>query len=169
MLEVRPLRASDARAVHRLLADPNVASWFRPDDQPEPYGLRDCEELVDRQVGHWAAHRFGMSLGWEGKTCVGWSLVQHTIVAGSSEVEIGWTVSSARWGQGIGTHLGQHALDRAAQLGLRSTVAYARADNAASRRVMEKLGLGYEREFEHRGRPHVLYRKALAGIPAALP
>jgi hypothetical protein len=37
-------------------------------------------------------------------------------------------------------------------------VAYTRADNAASRRVMDKLGLTYEREFEHAGYPHVLYR-----------
>jgi RimJ/RimL family protein N-acetyltransferase len=34
-------------------------------------------------------------------------------------------------------------------------------DNAASRRVMEKLGLEHEREFGHAGRTYALYRKAL--------
>lgn len=159
MLEVRRLQASDAPAVHQLLGDPKVASWFRPFDEPDPFSLRDCEELVQRQIGHWDAHGFGMALGWEGERCVGWSLLQHTIVAGSSEVEIGWTVASDRWRHGFGTHLGQHALDRATGLDLRSIIAYARAENASSRRIMEKLGLIYEREFEHRERPHVLYRK----------
>lgn len=162
MLDIRPLRDSDAPAVHGLLGDPEVANWLRAGDRPEPFSLSECEEFVRAQMGHWAAHRFGMSLGWDGATCVGWSLLQHTIVDGSSEVEIGWTVASSHWGQGIGTRLGQHALDRAACLGLRSTVAYARTDNAASRRIIDKLGLTYEREFEHRGRPHVLYRKTLA-------
>jgi RimJ/RimL family protein N-acetyltransferase len=162
VLDVRPLRDSDGPAVHQLLGDPQVANWFRGGEEPEPFSLSDCQEFVRAQMGHWAAHRFGMSLGWDGETCVGWSLLQHTVVDGFSEVEIGWTVASPRWGQGIGTRLGQHALDRAGGLGLRSTVAYARTDNAASRRVMDKLGFTYERAFEHRGRPRVLYRKAMS-------
>jgi RimJ/RimL family protein N-acetyltransferase len=58
--------------------------------------------------------------------------------------------------------MGQYALAGAASLGLDSIIAYTRVDNAASRHVMDKLGLHYEREFEHVELPHVLYRKALA-------
>ena len=36
-------------------------------------------------------------------------------------------------------------LDRACELELRSVIAYAQIENAASRRIMEKLGLSYER------------------------
>jgi ribosomal-protein-alanine N-acetyltransferase len=162
VLVIRPLRDSDAPAVHQLLGDPAVATWFRPEGQSEPYSLADCQEFVRGKIGHWTAHRFGMSLGWDGATCVGWSLLQHTIVDGFSEVEIGWVVASPRWGEGIGTRLGQHALDRAGELELRSTIAYARVENAASRRIMDKLGLSYEREFEHDGRTHALYRRVLA-------
>jgi hypothetical protein len=35
--------------------------------------------------------------------------------------------------------------------------------NHRSRRVMEKAGFIYEREFEHGGAPHVLYRRYLTG------
>ena len=35
-------------------------------------------------------------------------------------------------------------------------------DNARSRRVMEKLGLRPELEVEHRGLPHLLYRRPAA-------
>lgn len=161
MLDIRPLSDSDAPAVHQLLGDPDVASWLRAGGKSDPFSLAECEAFVRAQIGHWAAHRFGTSLGWEGSTCVGWSLLQHTIVAGASEVEIGWTVARAHWGRGLGTQLGQHALDGTNGLGLRSTIAYTRVDNSASRRIMEKLGLSYEREFEHRGLTHVLYRTAL--------
>jgi hypothetical protein len=53
-------------------------------------------------------------------------------------------------------------LGRGGALGLSGVIAYARVENVPSRRVMEKLGLTYEREFEHLGRPHVSYRKHLA-------
>ncbi len=157
MLDVRPLHADDAAAVHGLLGDPRVAGWFR---DAEPFSLTECERFVQRQLAHWSAHGFGMAVGWDGEDCVGWSLLQHCIVDGASEVEIGWTVASDRWGRGIATELGRHALDRTAGLGLRSLIAYARAENGASRRVMEKLGLEFEKQFEHGGRPHVLYRTA---------
>ena len=135
-----------------------MAAWLRRAGVSDPFSLDECEKFVHAQMGHWAAHGFGLSLAWDGEECVAWSLLQHCIVAGASEVEIGWTVASTRWGEGIATRMGQHALARAASLGLDTVIAYARADNGASRRVMEKLGLAYEREFEHAGRPHVLYR-----------
>jgi [ribosomal protein S5]-alanine N-acetyltransferase len=169
VLDVRPLCADDAPAVHGFLGDPRVAGWFR---DTEPFSLSECEQFVQRQLGHWAAHGFGMALGWDGAECVGWSLLQHCIVDGASEVEIGWTVAGDHWGQGIATQLGRHALERADGLALRRLIAYARADNSASCRVMEKLGLEYEKQFEHRGRPHVLYRTPVgppAGGAAASP
>jgi RimJ/RimL family protein N-acetyltransferase len=41
---------------------------------------------------------------------------------------------------------------------LRAAAAEATDGNAASRAVMEKLGMTYERHVEHAGLPHVLYR-----------
>ena len=78
-------------------------------------------------------------------------------MAGRAEVEIGWTVASDHWGQGIATELGGDALRRARTLGLQRIVAFTRRDNVRSRRVMEKLGLELEREFEHARLPHVLF------------
>jgi RimJ/RimL family protein N-acetyltransferase len=163
VLEIRRLAATDAPAVHRLLGNPEVAVWLRPRDNPEPFTLGECDAMVVAKLGHWSAHGFGMSLAWEGEECVGWSLLQHCIGAGAGEVEVGWTVARERWGQGLATRLGQHALASAVALGLDRTVAYTRVDNAASRRVMEKLGLSYEREFDYRGMPHVLYGTRPAG------
>jgi RimJ/RimL family protein N-acetyltransferase len=159
-MEIRPLLASDAPAIHHnLLGDPEIAAWFRSSG---PFTLAECEEMVTRKVAHRDVHRFGWSLGWKGDTCVGWGVAQYCIVDGFSEVEIGWTVARSHWRRGIATLLGQHALSEVASLGLRSIVAYAREENAASRGVMTRLGMTYEKSFDFDGRPHVLYRKPLA-------
>jgi RimJ/RimL family protein N-acetyltransferase len=159
-MEIRPLLATDAPAVHRsLLGDPEVAAWFRSSG---PFTLAECEEMVTRKVAHRAAHRFGWSLAWEGDTCIGWGVAQYCIVDGFSEVEIGWSVARSHWRRGIASRLGQHALTEVASLGLVSVVAYTREDNVASRGVMTKLGMSYEKGFDFAGEPHVLYRKPLA-------
>ena len=44
------------------------------------------------------------------------------------------------------------------ELGLPDLVSFTLHDNHASRRVMERLGFSYERDVEHAGLPHVLYR-----------
>jgi ribosomal-protein-alanine N-acetyltransferase len=65
------------------------------------------------------------------------------------------------WGRGIATELGRHALASAAEAGFERIVAFTRTENLASRRVMEKLGLSYERDFTHAGYPHVMYVTSL--------
>jgi len=158
-MEIRPLFATDAPAVHRsLLGDPQVAAWFRSSG---PFSLAECEEMVTRKVAHRAAHRFGWSLGWEGDTCIGWGVAQYCIVDGFSEVEIGWAVARSHWRRGMASRLGQHALTEVSSLRLRSIVAYTREDNVASRGVMTKLGMTCEKSFEFDDEPHVLYRKSL--------
>jgi ribosomal-protein-alanine N-acetyltransferase len=160
MLDIRPVAPEDAGAVLEILSDPEVASWLRGAGEAGPFTHAECEAIVAQKVAHWIAHGFGMSLAFRGERCVGRSVVQHSKVAGRSEVEIGWAVARDMWGQGLATKLGRHALTTATKAGFERVVAFTRPDNVASRRVMEKLGLGYEREFEHAGLAHVLYTNA---------
>ena len=158
-MEIRALLATDGPIIHRsLLGDPAIAAWL---GSPAPFTPAACEEMVTKKVAHRTAHGFGWSLGWEGDTCVGWGVAQYCIVDGLSEVEIGWTVARSHWRRGIATRLGRYALSEIAGLDLRSVVAYTRVDNVASRGVMAKLGMALEKSFDHRGEPHVLYRKPL--------
>lgn len=157
MFELRRMSARDAPALVHLLGDHEVARWLRPAGESGPFRLEECEAIVSQKVAHWTAHGFGTRLAWQGGRCIGWSLVEHCIAAGRSEVEIGWTVVRDHWRQGIATELGRHALAATQLLGLQRVVAYTRDDNVASRRVMEKLGLRYELDFQHAGLPHVLY------------
>jgi RimJ/RimL family protein N-acetyltransferase len=85
-----------------------------------------------------------------------------TFLDGRPEVEIGWAVAREHWGRGIATRIALAARKEASQLGLRGVVAFARTENGASLRVMEKAGLQRERELTHAGYPHILYREPAA-------
>lgn len=65
--------------------------------------------------------------------------------------------------------LGRHALGEVSELGLRSVVAYTREDNVASRGVMAKLGMSYEKAFEDDCETHVLYRLVLSRADTVAP
>jgi len=77
---------------------------------------------------------------------------------GTNETEIGWWLAWEHWGKGIATEAARRVLtDAFSRAKLRRIVAIARPENAASRRVMEKIGMVYERDYVHRGIPIVLY------------
>jgi RimJ/RimL family protein N-acetyltransferase len=144
--------------VHQFLSDPEVAKWLRPAGVSGPFTLEECVASIPAQVAHWTAHGFGPWLAWDGDACVGRCLLKHSIVDGRGEVEIGWAVARSYWGRGVATSMGRHALAAAAERGVTNVVAFTRVDNHASQRVMQKLGLAYERDIVHAGLPHVLYR-----------
>jgi RimJ/RimL family protein N-acetyltransferase len=73
-------------------------------------------------------------------------------------IEIGWWLASDLWGQGLVTESAQLVLsDGFGRLGLNRIVAVALRENKASTRIMEKLGMTYEREVLHYGFHVVMY------------
>jgi RimJ/RimL family protein N-acetyltransferase len=76
------------------------------------------------------------------------------------EVEIGWMVTPLAWNQGYATEAGSAICDEAFdRLELESIVAVHHPDNAASTRVIEKLGMPFERDGVAKdGWPYCLHR-----------
>src|ERR1700748_3237745 len=134
MLELRPVALGDAPALHALMSDPEVARWLRPRGVSGPFTLEECEAWVVSDAAHWAAHGFGPWLAWGGAVAAGRCLLEHSIVDGRGEVEIGWAVASRYWGRGVGTSLGRQALTAAAELGIDNVVGFTRTHNVASPR-----------------------------------
>jgi ribosomal-protein-alanine N-acetyltransferase len=90
---------------------------------------------------------------------VGYAGLNRDEVEGDPAVEIGWSITPARWGEGFATEAAHAAVAWGFErCGLAEIVAFALIDNVRSRRVMEKLGMSYERDFERAGLPHALYR-----------
>jgi RimJ/RimL family protein N-acetyltransferase len=141
MLDLRPVQPADAPALHALMSDPEVARWLRPKRVSGPFSLQECEAMAFKDAAHWAAHGFGPWLAWDDDICAGRCLLEHSVVDGRAEVEIGWAVASRFWGRGVGTAMGRHALAASAQHGIANLVAFTRVDNVASRHGEARPGL----------------------------
>lgn len=72
-------------------------------------------------------------------------------------VELPWSLLPEFQGRGLASESAAAALGVAAGIGLKHVVSLALVENYVSRRVMERIGLSYERQVQHFGLPHVLY------------
>jgi ribosomal-protein-alanine N-acetyltransferase len=162
------LRPDHAPELAVLLCDPRVARTLWPD--PEPPSEADVAAGLAPKLEHWQRYGFGLWLLRDRSTgeMVGRGGLQYTFVAETHEIEGGWAIVPERWGQGLATELALASLEVAfGPLGLPQIVAFTLPHNVASRRVMEKSGFRYEREIEHVGLPHVLYRCRAARLTTA--
>ena len=76
----------------------------------------------------------------------------------TGEIEIGWWLALAWWGRGLATEAATTALgDAFDRVGFGRLIAVAERGNRASVRIMRKLGLTFEREFEAEGSELVRY------------
>ena len=82
--------------------------------------------------------------------------------------EIEWTLGAEVWGRGYATEIGQAILRYGfQQAGFDEIVGFAWPEHAASRRVMNKIGMSYTGDREHNGRVLSFYcaRKATWNQP----
>jgi RimJ/RimL family protein N-acetyltransferase len=74
------------------------------------------------------------------------------------EVEIGWWLTPRHWGRGLASEAASAVMKCALRdLPVERIVAIAIPENYASRRIMEKIGMRYERTISHKGFQVVLY------------
>ena len=127
-------------------------------------GPRDEAETaayLARNLQHWADYGFGVWMLREvGQTrVVGRALLRHLLLEGHDEVELGYGFHPEFWGRGLATEVATACLQVGRErLRLSSVVAITRPANAASQRVLTKVGLVYERDVTHEGILHLLFR-----------
>jgi RimJ/RimL family protein N-acetyltransferase len=132
-------------------------------------------EALDFAEQHWNEHGFGPWVAVSKETGAVVAAVDlHYAGPGiegvaADEYEVGWVVAAAARGAGIATEAGRAAIDYAlTELGANEVVAYASPGNAASLRVIEKLGMELRGEGRSRdGRRAVIYVARRARRPAA--
>ena len=146
----------DLGAYQRIWTDPRV------EEDVWPAHLRTAdraETMLRDQIAHWDRWGFGPWTMLRDGAPIGYAGMRHDEVAGRPEVEVMWFVDPDHWGHGYATELAREAIRVAFEvLELDSLVAQTVTGNAASRAVMEKLGMAYEGDVIHAGLPHVLYR-----------
>ena len=158
-VDLRPLTHADLDAAHALWTDPDVRRYLW-DDQVIPRA-RVVEALATsdrnfaaRGYGLWGVYRTGE----EG--LIGFCGCQ---VGDDGRAELLYGLTAAWWGQGLATESASAVLDHLfGPLGQTEVMALTDAPNAASARVMERLGMTFERRGDHHGLDTVFYRLGAA-------
>jgi RimJ/RimL family protein N-acetyltransferase len=182
----QPLELHTKRCVLRQWKDSDLAPWCELNadaevrrffssvasvEQALGEAQRCKDALAQRGWGMWALEIPGVMpfAGFVGLNAA------HYDAPWVPAVEIGWRLTRAVWGQGLATEAAQAALDFGfTHLKLREIVAITVPANAASRRVMDRLGMVRDAagDFDHPriepGHPlrrHVLYRAQRLATP----
>ena len=109
---------------------------------------------------HWDDYGFGLWILREmGGAVAGRAAIRHLDVEGTDEVELGYGFFPALFGRGLATEIATELLRLGLEtLRLPTMVAITRPTNVGSQRVLIKTGLVYERDIDHEGILHQLYR-----------
>jgi RimJ/RimL family protein N-acetyltransferase len=145
-LLLRRLQPGDLRDLFALYSDPAVRRYF-------PEGTLTYEETKEELDWFVAGDPEHPDLGlWatilkETGDLIGRCGLLPWTIDGRPEVEVAYMISRAHWGQGYGTEAARGVLSHGFHvLGLSRLICLIDHDNAASRRVAEKIGMAFERE-----------------------
>ena len=163
-LRLRAWRPEDREPFAALNADPVVMEHF-----VAPLTRADSDAFVDRIQARFDEHGWGLWAAERRDTGAFIGYVGLSVPAFEAEftpcVEVGWRLARQHWGQGFAPEGGREAVRYGfEELGLEEIVSFTTIGNHNSRRVMEKLGMRLDREFDHPSLPeghpirrHVLY------------
>lgn len=166
-LLLRPWRDGDLAPYAEMNADPEVRRWFLgtlPRAESDAQAARLQDHIAAHGFGFWAVELPGEA------PFIGFVGLQHVAfrAAFTPAVEAGWRLGRAWWGRGLASEAARAVLhDGFTRLGLTDIVSFAVAGNRASQRVMEKIGMRREPDFDfdhpnipegHPFRRHVFYR-----------
>jgi [ribosomal protein S5]-alanine N-acetyltransferase len=152
-----------AASYERLFGDTAVAATLWPAHLGGSRTSAKARELLRADVDHWQRAGFGPWVVFDAGTdqLVGRGGLRHCEIEGQSSVEVCYAILSDRWGHGYATEIAAAALELAGALQIPQLVGFTLTSNIASRRVLEKTGLRFERTFVHAGLPHWLGRLTL--------
>ena len=156
-LRLLPWQPEDWLLLRPLATNREVVRYI---SNGEPWPDERIREWATRQVTHFA--KFGFCF-WklihkETGEMIGFCGLQPVELEGAPEIEIGWWLAPAWWGQGYATESAREAMrDGFERTGLPRIVSIAMRENVASTHIMEKLGMKFERETTHRGFAVVMY------------
>jgi ribosomal-protein-alanine N-acetyltransferase len=149
-LRLRPYRADDVAAMFTVFGDPEVMRFAQNGADPNVEATR---ERVRKMIDHY--DRFGFSLWVVEHRTTGSILGDCGLkqLEDGPEIEVGYRFAKVHWGKGYATE-GAAASVRYGfdTLGLNRIVAVVAPENLASCKVIEKIGLKYERQAHIYGR-----------------
>jgi ribosomal-protein-alanine N-acetyltransferase len=149
-LLLEPWADSHFESLARLMRDPAVIQYIRP----EPLDRERALEQHEHSLREWGLYGFGKRAIIEAVTGRWLGFVELSVVGpgkGSrdDDIEIGYFVEPARWGEGLATEAALATRDDAFdRCGIGELIGRCRVENAASARVLAKVGFRRLRLFE---------------------
>lgn len=146
-LRQRMFTPDDLDALATVTGDPEVMQYLGTS------GARSREKTkttIDAILRHWNEHGFGI---WAlehkaDQRVIGWCGLQ--ILEKTPEIEVAYLLAKEYWNQGLATEAARAAIEYGfRELNLKRIVAIARPENVGSYRVMEKIGMKYERDAHY--------------------
>jgi RimJ/RimL family protein N-acetyltransferase len=156
-LVLREWRDEDLEPFAALNADPVVMEHF-----PSTLNRAQSDAVVGRVRDHFAEHGYGLWVVEVDDAFAGFTGLLWSEVTGRPELEVGWRLARPFWGRGLATEAATAALSYGLERVPR-VVSFTAVTNERSWRVMERIGMRREREFDHPRedlghlRRHVLY------------
>jgi len=142
---MRPLVLADLGPLHDVYADREVMRYIGAEDSHSA-SVEDSEQRLQRLIDHQERHGFSL---WaitdrESGTIMGDAgliLFAHK----GPEIELGYRLAKPYWGKGYASEAAAAWVSHGfAELGLERIVAVTHPENAASQRVLEKVGFTFE-------------------------
>jgi ribosomal-protein-alanine N-acetyltransferase len=154
-LRLRELTLSDAQNFFQLNLDPDVLRYtgdvaFENTKASETF-LRNYADYQTNGYGRWAVidKSSGEFLGWCGLK----------FTPAKNETDIGFRFFKKHWNKGYASESAKACLDYGfSKLQLQTIIARAMIENKASVKVLEKIGMSYEKPFDFDGYAGVIYK-----------
>ena len=164
-LLMKPLTLDDAARISVLGGDPDVSRMLA--SVTHPFTVEDAQKWIAAAIYKGRpGFRFGI---WQADTLIG------VVMIGGDPVSAAYWLGKDHWGQGYATEaMAQFLAVMVPKLNLTEVVAEAFVENAASQRVLSKLG--FEKTGEGQGKsaarlepaPYFAYRLAAENLKASL-
>ena len=154
-LILRGFREEDLDAYAQMYSDPEVMRYI---GKGKPLSRWESWRNMAMMLGHWQLRGYGMWAVEERQSGEMIGRIGCWQPEGWPGFEIGWTLRRTYWGCGYATEGAKAAMDYAfGELQQSRVISLIRPDNAASRRVAQKLGEKLEGTTEIFGTEAVIY------------
>jgi RimJ/RimL family protein N-acetyltransferase len=149
-LYLRQFSPEDAQQLFELSSNPQVMQYMSQRDRNSTT-LEQTATMVKECIQHYSLES-GLGV-WptilkEGEKFTGWTLLKN--LEKTEEIEIGYRYFPRFWGQGLCTEISLAVLKYGfTEVGLDRIVGISHPQNKASIRVLEKIGLKYEKDAHY--------------------
>ena len=154
-LRLREMTMDDLDFIATMIAHPEVMRYY-----PELYSRAEAEEWINRQIGRYRSHGYGLWLVSDKATNepVGQVGLAPQIVDGVEEPEIGYLIHRPFWRRGLASEAAMAVRDYAFEaLGKDHVISLIRPVNEPSQGVARKVGMRPTRKTIYAGLEHLVF------------